>query len=372
MKKILSLVLVLGILLCAAAIPAQAEIEKLPIVGDANGDNEVLIDDVTWIQRSLAGIPLPSSFSDAAADADEDCEVTILDATYVQRWMLGLDFHLNIGKEVFGWDFDETTAGYIQNQFYDVLTILRICPNTFYAISNYGSYCYKVTGKLSDTWCENDEIYVMLDNGRVSEDGYIAQADLIWIEPYIIDPDPHMCYKPVIYLYPEQETEVSVKLSLDGELMYTNPEYKDGWNVTAYPNGTLTGQDGAKYPYLYWDGRLNAEYDLSEGFCVKGEDTEAFLRSSLAQMGLNKKETDDFIDFWLRFMQDNPYNVISFQTGAYTDAAQLSISPQPDTTIRVFITWYASDEAVDIPAQELVSAERNGFTAVEWGGQKIR
>ena len=45
--------------------------------------------------------------------------------------------------------------------------------------------------------------------------------------------------KPVIYLYPEKETDVTVKISLDGELTCTYPAYDDGWKVTAQPDGTL-------------------------------------------------------------------------------------------------------------------------------------
>lgn len=372
MKKFLSMILALGLLLCAAAIPAHAETGMLPILGDANGDREVEIDDVTGLQRHLADIELPYTIDKRAVDSDEDGIVSILDATCIQRWMIGAAGRLNIGEEVFDWNFDESSAGYIQTRFNDVFDIIRICPDHFYGSSMFNGTCFRVSGSLSDNWCVGDTVWCLMDNGRLSMDGYIGQADLITIEPYITDPNTHEVYKPVIYLYPEQETEVSVKLSLDGEFMYTYPEYKDGWTVTATPDGTLTDKNGSVYPYLFWDAELNAEYDLSKGFCVKGEDTETFLRDSLEEMGLNQKETDEFIEFWLRFMQDNPYNVISFQTDAYTDAAQLTITPQPDTTIRIFMTWYDSDEAVDIPAQELVHAERNGFTAVEWGGQKVR
>lgn len=372
MKKALSLILSLSILLCFAAIPAQAQSGMVPILGDINGDREVQIDDVTCLQRYLAGIPLRFIVDERTADSDEDGEVSILDATYIQRWLIDLTGHLNIGEDIFEWPFDESTAGYIQTQFNDVFDIIRICPDHFYGSSMFNGTCFRVSGSLSDDWCVGDTVWCIMDNGRLSMDGYIGQADLVMIEPYITDPNTHEVYKPVIYLYPEQETEVTVKLSLDGEFMYTYPEYKDGWTVTAAPDGTLTDKNGSAYPYLFWDAKLNAEYDLSKGFCVKGEDTETFLRTTLAEMGLNQKETDGFIEFWLRFMKDNPYNVISFQTDAYTDAAKLTISPQPDTTIRVFMTWYASDNAVDIPAQEIVHAERSGFTAVEWGGQKIK
>ena len=67
-------------------------------------------------------------------------------------------------------------------------------------------------------------------------------------------------------------------------------------------------------------------------------------------------------------MEGSPYNLISFQTDAYTDAAELTIDPAPDTLIRVFMAWKGLDQPVEIPAQELTAPERTGFTAVEWGG----
>ena len=45
--------------------------------------------------------------------------------------------------------------------------------------------------------------------------------------------------KPVIYLYPEEETEVTVRLDRDGELTAAWPAYEDGWRVTARPDVTL-------------------------------------------------------------------------------------------------------------------------------------
>nr|MCR4766491.1 hypothetical protein [Saccharofermentans sp.] len=48
-------------------------------------------------------------------------------------------------------------------------------------------------------------------------------------------------HAPIIYLYPEEETEVNVKLTLDGNLTSSYPHYNDalGWTVTASPDGTL-------------------------------------------------------------------------------------------------------------------------------------
>ena len=56
--------------------------------------------------------------------------------------------------------------------------------------------------------------------------------------------------KPVIYLYPEEETQVTVQLDYAGELTCTYPAYQDGWTVTASPDGTLTDNQGHTYNYL--------------------------------------------------------------------------------------------------------------------------
>ena len=71
-------------------------------------------------------------------------------------------------------------------------------------------------------------------------------------------------------------------------------------------------------------------------------------------------------------MQDNPYNVISFQTEQYTDHFGLEISLKPDSVIRVFMTYKASEVYVDIEPEEFVTPARTGFTVVEWGGSEIQ
>ncbi len=178
--------------------------------------------------------------------------------------------------------------------------------------------------------------------------------------------------KPVIYLYPEEETDVSVKLDYNGNLFCTYPSYNNGWKVTAQPDGTLIDEKGIEYNYLYWEGITNIEYDFSEGFCVNGEDTAEFLEWALDELGLNRKEANEFIVFWLPKMKENKYNIISFQTKAYTDNAKLDIAPAPDTLIRVFMAYKPSDVRKNIPEQILSRPERKGFTVIEWGGTEVK
>lgn len=178
--------------------------------------------------------------------------------------------------------------------------------------------------------------------------------------------------KPVIYLYPEQAQEVYVQLELDGEFTCTYPEYDNGWKVKAYPDGTLRDQvTGKEYNYLFWEGTSGTGYDLSRGFVVEGKDTAEFLEEKLAYLGLNERESNEFIVYWLPRMEDNKYNLITFQGKAYTEHAKLKISPEPDSILRVFMVYKPLDKAIDIPEQELEPFEREGFTVIEWGGAEM-
>ena len=184
--------------------------------------------------------------------------------------------------------------------------------------------------------------------------------------------DEQLDAKPVIYLYPEEEMEVSVKLDFDGDLTCTYPAYGDGWTVTAQPDGTLTDECGQTYNYLYWESVSDTEYDFSRGFCVPGAGTAAFLEDALAHLGLNRREANEFIIYWLPRMEQNPYNLISFQTDTYTDHARLTVTPEPDSLLRVFMAWKSLESPVEIPAQNLSAFSRSGFTVVEWGGSEVQ
>ena len=183
-------------------------------------------------------------------------------------------------------------------------------------------------------------------------------------------------HAPVIYIYSESETPVNVQLDLNGEFTFTYPRYIEnrGWDVTATPDGTLTDKNGNKYDFLFWQADMRFYHDLSRGYCVPGDRTEEFLYEAAYELGLNEKEAAAFVGYWIPYMRDNPYNVITFQTDNFDEAARLNISPEPDVMLRVNMLWYPSDEYVQIKAQDLSAiglplSERHGLTVVEWGGE---
>ncbi len=182
-------------------------------------------------------------------------------------------------------------------------------------------------------------------------------------------------YKPIIYLYPKKEENVSVRLGYKDNLLVSYPEYNNGWDVVAYPNGDLKEIKSNKNLYsLYYES--NNEYDfkvLKEGFVVKGEETTKFLEEKLSILGLNDHEKEEFIIYWLPILKNNKYNYIRFASlEEINKNMPLEVNPKPDTLIRVLMVYKALDNKIDVKAQVLNSVSRDGFVCVEWGGTEIK
>lgn len=177
--------------------------------------------------------------------------------------------------------------------------------------------------------------------------------------------------KPIIYLYPEKEQEISVSFAHPEDLTITYPKYKDSWNVMARPDGTLTDLSTGRELYsLYYECRnCIPGVDFSEGFVVKGEDSAAFLEEKLEILGLNYKEAEEFIVYWLPRLEANPYNYIRFADKEEIDQLiPLTVSGNPDTMIRVLMEYMPLEQEISVKEQTLTPVERSGFTVVEWGG----
>ncbi len=188
--------------------------------------------------------------------------------------------------------------------------------------------------------------------------------------------DSIIVYKPIIYLYPTQKENIQVRLDFNGNIIADYPDYNvqtKGWNVTAYPNGRIINHsDNQEYSYLFWEGKQKEKinWDLSRGFVIRGKDTKEFLQKTLSQIGLIPKEYNEFIVYWYPLMQNNKYNLIHFAEEQYTNTAPLTITPKPDSILRVFMVYKPLDEVIEIEEQKLKSFERKGFSVIEWGGAR--
>jgi hypothetical protein len=187
---------------------------------------------------------------------------------------------------------------------------------------------------------------------------------------------PAECGKPVVYLYPEQSTDVSVKVDID-KFTVTVPDYKDGWNVKAEPNGSLYNyDDGKTYDYLFWEGISDKSVDIGNyGYVVKRKNLKTFIGVSLSKMGLNRTEIKDFKEFWIPEMLKNneKYFEITFiGTEDFNKVAPLEIEPAPQSLLRVFMNYEPTNTKRVMTPQKFTKFERDGFTVVEWGGTSSR
>ena len=183
--------------------------------------------------------------------------------------------------------------------------------------------------------------------------------------------------KPIIYLYPKKTTEISIKLGRPEKVACSYPVYNNGWNVIAQPNGTLTDINTGRELYsLYWEGIdeiIDDQKDLKEGFVVEKSNLINFLEEKLAILGLNEREAEEFIVYWLPRLQENEYNYIKFATvEEINEIMPLEFSVKPDTLIRVFMEYKPLSNYVEVKGQNLETPQREGFTVVEWGGTEIK
>ena len=246
--------------------------------------------------------------------------------------------------------------------------------------NSFGDPIYELKNSNHDMLKDlyNNE-YSPYDETKVAYDVFVTQHPMFfWYDPFdrlirfksnAFLPQAE-CAKPVIYLYPEETTHVSVRVNPIGGLTYSDPAYNNGWNVAAKPNGELTEiSSGLAYPYLFWEGKGGIYAQPKQGWSIAKNDVHKFLNEKLSAFGLNEKEIGDFEEFWKPRMQNASYYFITFLgTNAMNQIAPLKVSPAPNTVIRVLMDYSPLDAPIDVKGFSISTPERKGFTLVEWGG----
>lgn len=175
--------------------------------------------------------------------------------------------------------------------------------------------------------------------------------------------------KPVIYLYPEEEMELTIKFLNEDNLLTTYPKYNNEWNVIVKEDGTIYDESGRSYYALFFDEKNTNPCEFNEGFYVTKDNAIEFLEEKLDILGFTEREANEFIMFWLPILEQNEQSVVYFeQTLERNENCPLYFSTTPDSMLRVTIHIKKVDGFVDVKEQQLYSFERKGFCVVEWGG----
>jgi len=171
--------------------------------------------------------------------------------------------------------------------------------------------------------------------------------------------------KPAVYLYPTEQMNVSVKVNVNGKLTYTDPEYNTGWNVNATPTGIIDN----KYDYLFYEADLNKIELPNEGWIVEYGNLKEWFEEYLPKLGLNKKETEQFEEYWLEKLRKAKYYDIRILGDKFlSENMELLIEPKPETLIRLNFYFKPISSKIELKAPEIREVNRKGFTVVEWGG----
>lgn len=175
--------------------------------------------------------------------------------------------------------------------------------------------------------------------------------------------------KPILYLYPNKKTDVTVSFEHPELLKTTYPKYNGIWEVNALSNGDLYDKKGNYYYALYWDEVKVHDVDFSEGYYVESDDAIEFLEKKLSYIGLSPKEKNEFIMYWLPVLERNGKSLVYFElTEERESYNKINITPKPDSLLRLVIHIKKVDKKQEIPKQSLIKFQRKGFVAVEWGG----
>jgi len=180
--------------------------------------------------------------------------------------------------------------------------------------------------------------------------------------------------KPVIYLYPEETMAVFVDVEPTDGISISDPELGDGWDVIATPDGKIFNHgDNKVYPYLFWEGFSGDFETPEEGFVISQKEVTTFFDEKLSILGMNEVEIADFKEYWVPILNEDPYYFITFVPQEDFDKyAPLTVTPEPDSVIRVFFDYKGLETPVRVTNQKLETPEREGFTLVEWGGRIYR
>lgn len=175
-----------------------------------------------------------------------------------------------------------------------------------------------------------------------------------------------MVRKPNIYLYPESKIQAKVTLipQKGNEITSSIPDYKNGWNVSVEPSGVIDG----KYEYLFYEGNQKKYNPSRVGWSISHDELWQFFPKIMEEYGFNKKEINDFVDYWEKHIPKSQfYDITLVTTQEVEKEFALVIDPKPDTVLRLWFCIIPQNKKGNLPSPKITEFKRKGFTVTEWG-----
>lgn len=349
-----------------ALYPEDQELlsEEYVVLYSMEDYNKLLNTFETWYQEALPNYTVSVNENE---NIDDDTKQKLIDEYKIfndGRYKKLKDFlsTTNITEETFKTNGIIVTEDITSHMVLQSHNITDICSNEGILTLQFTKEEIGVVGDITSTL-----YFIELDKTYAEQTINIAVDD-------INNSDPNVAYKPIIYIYPKQEQNVKVTLGSSDKLLVSYPVYNNGWNVLAKPDGTLIDNKTNRELYsLYYESENNVNFKIeNEGFVISKDEIIPFLEEKLEILGLNPREQEEFIIYWLPILQNNNYTYIRFATNEeINNNMSLQVEPSPDTMIRVLMIFKGLEEKINVKEQTLPKVTRNGYTVVEWGATII-
>ena len=340
-----------------ALYPEDQELlsEEYVVLYSMEDYNKLLNTFETWYQEALPNYTVSVNENE---NIDDDTKQKLIDEYKIfndGRYKKLKDFlsTTNITEETFKTNGIIVTEDITSHMVLQSHNITDICSNEGILTLQFTKEEIGVVGDITSTL-----YFIELDKTYAEQTINIAVDD-------INNSDPNVAYKPIIYIYPEQEQNVKVTLGSSDKLLVSYPVYNNGWNVLAKPDGTLIDNKTNRELYsLYYEAKNNINFKIeNEGFVISKDEIIPFLEEKLEILGLNPKEQEEFIIYWLPILQKNNYTYIRFATNEeINNNMSLQVEPSPDTMIRVLMVFKGLEEKINVKEQPLQKVTRNGYT----------
>ncbi len=227
-------------------LPESSGVYESPFVGtllgDANGDGKVTIDDATMIQKYVAHYEMPSSFVLEACDTNGDGKVSIDDVTDIQRFIAGLEASEGIGEPI-------------------AEDALSLWTNTAPLKSELTKYMKAITDKNSKDYIPVENRIAVFDmDGTLcceTDPGYFDHK--LFYHRVMEDPD----YKDKASDY-EKEVCADIKTYFDTGVYPKGMDVRHGTAVATAFKGMTPAQFDA-YVKAYRDTPMNSYTNMTNG-----------------------------------------------------------------------------------------------------------
>lgn len=238
MKKIISIILAMVMILSVCMVSVSAALPPMGYVGDANQDGVIDVTDATFVLRAMAKLETPTEDQKLYGDTDVDGILSVIDATNIQRHEANLYPCGRVGSS-YGYDM-------IENDFYsDYESGMAMAgvPVTFGVNANAGSpiLSYKL---LVDGVCvgESESNTITYTFEKAGE----YDVEML-INAYYGEGEVYKRFK-VVEPY-ESETPLFKSLYLTGTIQWGSITYDvEGMEVTA---NAIGGEGPYQYKFVF-------------------------------------------------------------------------------------------------------------------------